>query len=255
MLKKVLCLLLVLACSVALFACGGDGNGAADLGGAAGDGVDKSPSGDNTPADKETDKELVDDKTTVDYAREQAFFTVVNNSRYNLITTKTETWNSLLEGETCIGFYETTVFGEDHYSYYYWAERFNNIGESENGQIKSEREPHTILYKDGEYFYDGNKVSENPDPNALNVKFALDTECLGSYTISEDGTILTTKISAADVEELFGVVISATSEVDLKIEIRGSSLYMTTLDYYCGKNGVHMETSYIYDPNVNADLK
>ena len=245
MLKKVLCLLLVLACSVALFACGNNDNNTTDLGGSSGNGGDKNPSAETEPEDKNPDKELIDDKTTLDYAREQAFFAAISNSRYNLITTKTETSNPVFEEiGPATSFYEFSISDGGDYALSYWQESFNKIGD---GSIKTERVSHEVLYKDGEYFYDGNKVTENPDTNALNYKIEFDPQYLGSYAISEDGCVLTAKVSALELERIFGVCLNATSTFDLKVEIRGGSLYMITVDYSNNSDSVHIETSYTYE--------
>ena len=62
--------------------------------------------------------------------------------------------------------------------------------------------------------------------------------------------MITTKVSAADIEAILGVKISATTQVDLKIEIRGSNLYMITVDYSCNDDSVHNETSYTYKTDI-----
>lgn len=251
MLKKVVCLLLVLACSVALFACGNNDNGAADLGGSTGNGGDKTASEGKETDGKTPDKELIGDKTTLDYAVEQAFFAALGNSRYNLITTKTETSNPMFEEiGPSTSFYEFSIMGDGNYALSYWQETFNRVGE---GNIKTERVSHEILYKDGEYFCDGEKVTANPNPNALNYKLEFDPQYLGSYTVSDDGNggyILNTKVTALELESILGVSLSATSTFDLKVEVSGGSLYMITVDYSNNSDSVHIETSYTYETDL-----
>ena len=250
MFKKVLCLLLVIVCSVAFFACGTNGDNT--------DGPNNDPTGgvtgDTPPGDEEEDGSgseedvsgSLGEDATVDYALEQMFFSAVNSSEYNIITTKTETSNSMFaDVAPCTGFYQTTILDGDNYSFYYWYETYNRIGEG-NGELKTKTDPHTILYMDGEYFYDGNKVYANPDPAVLNVKLNLDTEYLGAYTISKDGTKLTAKVSAANINSVLGVAVSATGDVNLTVEINGSSLYMITVEYVSGEDRVRIETSYTY---------
>ncbi len=253
MLKKVLCLLLVLACSVALFACGNNDKGSADLGGQTSNGGDKNPSEGNETEDKNTDKELVADKTVDDYALEQAFFKAINDSRYNLITTKIETSNPVFEEIGPItSFYQFSLSDGENYELLYWRESLNEIG---SDSMKTKFGPYVVLYEDGEYFYgkEGEelvKVLDNPDPDALDYKFELNLQHLGTYTISNDGLggyVLSAKVSSAELESIFGVSLSADSTFDIKVEISGGSLYMINVDYVNNGNSIHIETSYTYE--------
>lgn len=251
MFKKVVCLLLVLACSVVLFACGNNGNGSANLGGPTGGDDNKTTSeGSGETGDKTTDKELVADKTVNDYALEQAFFKAISNSRYNLIKTKIETSSPTFEELGPItSLYQFSLLDDGDYELEFTREAYNKVGEE---TMKTSTGPCVVLYEDGEYFYGEKgeelvKVTKNPDPNALDYKLEFDPQYLGSYTISEDGCILSAKVGALDLERILGVSLSATSAFDLKIEIRGGSLYMVTLDYSNNSDSVHIETSYTYE--------
>ena len=247
MLKKVLCLLLVLALSAAFFACGD--NGAADLGtGGDDDKTTQGEGGNVEPETNEPGKKPIDDKTTVDHLRAQVFFNTVNNSTYNYIKTKSEISNPMFgETEACISSYETIILGENSYRLTYSREQFYNPGEGNGEDIKYREPEHVIVYDNGVYTFDGVRVVENPDPTVLNVKLALDTKYLGNYTLSEDGTKLTTKVTVSDIQSVLGITVNATSQVSLGIEINGASLYMITVDYENGNNHVHIETSYTYN--------
>ena len=248
MLKKVLCLLLVLATSVVLFACGGSENANTNP-------SENNPPVVNNPSDDKTgeetggNKEFVDNKSEVDLAREQTFFAVVNNSKPNVIVTQTNTTDSKLG--TAVGFYRTTIYGDGEYSFYYEYEVFNKIGEGD--KLKEKIGPATIYYKDGQYSLDNEVwVYDNPDPAALNVKLELDKKLLGNYTVSADGTELKTKVSAADAEKILGVKITATTKIDITVKTDGTHLWNIAVDYTNGNTAVHIETSYTYENVSNS---
>jgi len=243
--KKVLCLLLVLACSVALVACAGIGT-ANKLPAPGNENNETEDTGKPNVKDEgnESDKDFVDDKTEVDLSREQIFFSAVNNSQPNLIVTKTAVTNSALEA-TATGFYRTEINGEN-YVFSYKYDKFNKIGEG-TSQISTVG-PHTIEYTDGHYFLDGTEVYARPNPEVLNVDLNLNKNLLGNYVISVDGDRLDTKVSAANAEKILGVKISATGDVQITVQTDGTHLWMVSVSYTDNQTKVTIDTSYTYEP-------
>ena len=244
MLKKVLCILLILTCSMAIFACGDNSTASVN------------PPAENQPEVPEqnpetetengevADKEFVNDQTEVNNAKEQTFFSVVNNSKPNKIVTVAQTTHSVLG--TCEGRYETVIYGDGDYSFYYRYQKFNKIGEGD--KLIEDIGPGMIYYHDGQYFLDEEKtVYANPDPAVLDVKLELNKNSLGNFVISADGTQLTTKISAADAKKVLGVDIDATSNVEITVKTDGTHLWNVSVDYSNGETKLHIETSYTYE--------
>ena len=249
--KKVLCLLLVLACSVALVACAGIGT--ANKLPAPNNEKNETEETDNPTVkddENESDKNFVDDKTEVDLSREQIFFSAVNNSQPNLIVTKTAVTNSAIEA-TATGFYRTEINGEN-YVFSYKYDKFNKIGEGSSQM--STVGPHTIEYIDGQYFLDGVEVYARPNPDVLNVDLNLNKKLLGNYTISVDGDQLVTNVSAADAEKILGVEISATGTVQITVKTDGTHLWMVSVSYTNNQTKVTIDTSYTYE-NVSESAE
>lgn len=255
MLKKVICLLLVLACSVALFGC----LGTADADKNTPDGSENEKTENNNPSTEkpggdtstgEGDTEI-DGKTQAALIREQNFFAAVNNSRPNVIATLTNTTHAKLG--TCVGYYRTTIFDENNYSFYYEYEKFNNVGEG--AKPKETVGPATIYYKDGKYSLDNESwIYENPDPAVLNVKLDLNKNLLGNYVISDDGTELVTKLTVAQAEKVLGVKIYSTGDIKLTVKTDGTRLWKISVDYKYNQTSLNIETSYTYE-NVSGDAK
>ena len=254
MLKKVICLLLVLAFSAALFACGGNGT-TANTNTPADNAENENAGGNEKPNDEkgneeQRDPEFVGDETTVNSANDQLFFSIVNSSLPNVIVTKTTTTNSKL-GD-CNGFYTTTIFGEGNYVFEYEYERFNSLGAS---SMKETVGPHTIYFKDGTYAFDSedNVVYAHPDPDVIDVRLDLSKQYLGSYTLSTDGTKLTAKVNAENASKILGISIVAKGDVTLTVETDGTHLWKIIVDYaYDASNTIHIETSYTYE-NISAN--
>ena len=244
--KKVICLLLVLSCSIALVACSGIGTANTTIP------ETQTPATENTtPApEKEgeaSDKEFVNDTTETDSSRAQIFFSAVNNSNPNVIVTQTNTTNSAI-GATAVGFYRTTIYGEDNYSFEYEYEKFTKIGEGSAPTYPAASG--VIYYKNG--VYEGHE-DYSPDFDVLGAKLDLKKEYLGNYVISADGSQLTTKISAADAEKIFGIKINATSTVEITVKTDGTHLWNITIDFSYKDTKLHLETSYTYENVSEAD--
>ena len=251
------------ACSAVLFACAGEGtantNPPTNENQGAVNNNNPSSNTNNTNGntqqkpseDSSENKDFVNDKTEVDAAREQTFFSVVNNSHPNVIVTQTNTTHSKFG--TCVGYYRTTIFSDDNYSFYYEYEKFNKIGEGTG--IKGTVGPHTIYYKDGKYSLDNEAwVYDHPDPEVLNVKLDLNKQYLGNYVISSDSTQLVAKLNAANAEKVLGIKIEATSNVEITIKTDGTHLWNIVVEYTCGETTVHIATSYTYEI-ISADAQ
>lgn len=246
MLKKVLCLLLVFACSATLFACAADNGGSADLGSGEQNG-DNDKDFEEGTEEEPGSKLPLDGKTELDYAREGAFFETISGSVYNLIKTKIETSNPVFgDSITCVDVYETRIYSESHYDFIYKQQVFNNVGDGDS--LTTQLPEHTITYNNGEYLVDNVKVSARPDEASLQVVLNLDPAYLGSYSVSEGRDVLTTKLTAAELKEVLGITVNATGKIDFVVTTNGVSLYKIEVDYMCGDNSVHIETTYTYDP-------
>lgn len=243
MLKKVICLLLVLACSAALFACGGaapdDNNSFVNN---EGEGADKN----KNPGDKE----FIDDKSEIEESNDQAFFALINSSRPNRITTQTTVTNPKLG--SCTGFFDTKIISESEYELYYQYEKFNRIGEGTG--LKTLVGPHTIYYNDGQYSLDtkDNWVLEHPDSEVLNVKLDLSRQNLEGYTLSSDGRQLVANVSAESAENILGIDVGDASTVEITVISDGTHLWKVNIKYSDGTNNIYIETSYTYEP-VSAE--
>ena len=243
-------MLLVFACSVTLFACVASNGGSANLGSGSqnedDEELEEETEDEENPADKDPDENTPDGgKDDLGNAAEAEFFETVNKSVYNLITTKTETSNSMFgDSITCVDLYRTTIYSDTHYELWYQQEVFNNVGTGDS--ITSKLPEHTIVYKDGEYSMDGQKVTARPDENMLGVKVSLLPANLGKYSVSEDGTRLTTKLTASELNAILGITVNASGKIDFTVETNGVSLYKIDIDYMHGENRVHIETTYTY---------
>ena len=251
MLKKVICLLLVLAFSVSLFACAADST--ADSGEKTEDPALDGNNPDNPPADgpDSSDKEFIDDTTTVDRTNEITFFTNVNKSNPNVIVTKTSSSHKTLGA--CEGYFVTTIYGENDYTFSFDYSKFNKIGE---GPMIEKVPADTVICKDGEYKLasTGATVSVIPDQLAMNLMLNIDKDYLGKYTINSTADKLTTKVNAQQAENIFGVKISATSDISITITTDGTHLSGITVEYTSGDVTTQINTSYTYE-NVVRDAQ
>ena len=251
MLKKAICLLLVLTFSLALFGC--VSNGTASIFQKNED--PEQSEGGNTPGDAQkpgsTDKEFLGDNVTVDRSNEITFFTNINKSTPNVIVTKTSSSHSKLGA--CEGYYVTTIYGENDYTFYYEYSKFNKVGEGP----RIEAVPaDTIICQNGEYRLasTGETVSAVPDLLAMNVMLNINKEYLGNYTISASADKLTTKVTAQQAENIFGVKIAATSDISITITTDGTHLSGITVEYTDGEVTTQLNTSYTYE-NVTRDAQ
>ena len=244
MLKKVLCLLLVLACSVMLFACGGNGSSADLESGSQGNNEDKELTGGENGEGESDGKMPLGSSTKPDYTNDGAFFETIKNSAYNVITTKTETSHPVFgDSLTCVDLYRTIIYSSTHYEIICNQQLFSEIGAGGYIQQLPER---TVAYIGGEYFVDGVKADYKPDEAAMQFKVDLNPQNLGNYTITDEK--LTTKLTVAEAREVLGVTLNANGKIDFTVTTNGVALYKIEIDYKCGESSVHIETTHTFDP-------
>lgn len=248
MLKKALCLILILACSLSLFACQSDEGASAPN-----DDTDSinNPGGSGSENGNENKGPgFVDDTVVLEPSECYSYIALVNNSRPNVITTQETVINSKL-GDIK-GIYKTTILGEDEFVFEYLYERFNPIGEGDGIKytVPENGEFGTIYYKDGAYSFDGERwLTSHPDSNVLNVRLALTKENLDNarkLTESDDGK-LTIETSAAEAEKILGVKISTKRSVVITLVSNGLRLWKINVEYSQESNNVLLETSYTYE--------
>ncbi len=219
MIKKIICLLLLLTCSFALFACG-----------------EEEPPVDDVPP---ADTSLPDEE----------FFEMVSLSAPNkIVTVNTVTVSA---SETYVGEFTTTIMqdGSIVHEYTYEEKReasLENLGKPGSKEINEGE----IVYKNGLYSYDGEEswTTEAPDESILNVKFDLNRDYIGEYKMSKDGKTLTATVNSENAEKILGIKINAKGDVTIKVATNGTYLDAVTVTYATAKATVKVDTSYNYEP-------
>ncbi|MBO5879077.1 MAG: hypothetical protein J6Q68_00795 [Clostridia bacterium] len=217
--KKIICLLLIIGCSFALFACD-DGSTT------------------QTPP-PETEK-----------LPDAEFFDMVALSDPNKITTQTTTADKATS-KSYSGTYETLIADDGtvvyNYEYQYAREAsLENLGELGSTAVKSG----TVLYANGLYSEDNGQtwVAGAPDVDIISVKLDLNREYIGEYKMSKDGKTLTTTVSAENAAKILGISVNATSDVTIKIYTNGTYLSRISVDYSNKNATIKIDTSYNYVP-------
>ena len=220
--KKIICLLLLITCSFALFACGNE--------------TPDPNEGDNPPAVELPDAE---------------FFDTVANSDPNKITTVTNTTDKAT-GKTYNGLYESFIAEDGSVRHVYKYEvakkaTLENLG----NPGATEEKTGEVLYNGGLYSVDGgeNWIAGELDAKIVNVKFDLNREYIGEYKMSKDGKTLTATVSAENAKKILGLdEINAKGDVTIKVVTNGTYLAKVIVDYANAKASEHIETSYTYVP-------
>lgn len=107
-----------------------------------------------------------------------------------------------------------------------------------------------IYYKDGKYSEDGETWSAAA-PSVTPIKFDLKEEYLTDVTINEDNTVLTAKIAAENIVNVFGVALDVTGTLDITVETNGVNLSKVTLSGTTTSGAsIELRTSYTYSPLV-----
>ena len=187
----------------------------------------------------------------------EAMVEVVNSSKPTRITTLTTYQYGT---EIFNGKFQTDIDGDDSVLQYRY-QRYALPEDALNEAIKIDGNIATIegsvYYKDGKYSEDGeNWFNEAPDTGALDIRFTLDQDNLGDYTISSDGmTLVATGLSAENVKVLFGVDLNM-DETGATVSVKTNGNYLTgvSISYVAAETAaeVIIESSYTYNP-VNND--
>ena len=157
------------------------------------------------------------------------------------------------EEEPLEGRFVTSVEGNNS-TLEYWYERnaIPGVDDSEDPIMEIDG---VIYYKDGKYSEDGeNWTTSTPDANVVNVKFELNAKRLGSYVLSKDGKTLTTIVTAANAEKLFGIKLENVVDDSVVVTIKNNGTYLVavTISYsITAEDGtvadVIVDTSYTYN--------
>lgn len=239
MMKKVICLLLVFVCSLTIFGCGGE---TADI---------KEPEA-NPPAQApaetpEGEKEPIASTTTVG-DKDKAFFLLVEKSNPNVITTRSITQDKTNK-VSYEGMFKTYVYGNDANKTEYRYEKMKELSPDDVGNGMKDSTEGVIYYANGKYSVDNSTwITGYPDVDILQVKLDLSAEKLGSYKIDNDGTTLTTTVTADAAEDILGVKVDAVGGVSITIKTNGTSLWKVNVSYQTLVAKVTIETTYTYEP-------
>ena len=175
---------------------------------------------------------------------DQAFFDVIESSVPTRITTLT---NYTGEGFDPLGGQFVTVMKSDGFEFTYSYERFAKVEDAAEGnEITVEG---SVIYKNGLYSTDDGASwsAEAPDVDAMGYALNATADTLGDYTISEDGTELTTTLTVEEAKALLGIEINANSNVEVVIKTNGKYLTRVMVYYTTESASVSIETSYSYN--------
>ncbi len=205
--KKLVCLLLALACSFALFACG----------------KDKEP----------------------EIRPEDTLLEIVNASEPTKIITMSS-YKHTASGMAYKGTY-TTVLTADGFVFDYEYQQKAAVVPGADPNNTVETKVGTVIYADGRYSVDGGETWKNeaPDTDVLKVTLDLKKENLGSYTVSKDGNSLTTVLNAETAKKVLGLDI-ASDTINVKITTNGKYLTQLNISYVTEVAEVSIDTSYAY---------
>ena len=206
--KKLICLILALACSlgvvVGFTSCGGEK--------------------DETPA----------------------IFEIAKTSAPTKIITQVDYTDSY--GQDLDGYYEMQIEGnnsifEFEYSRYRTVEE--GVAEGNTSRIKTVAG--VVYFKDGKTSTDGEKW-DSEAVTAVDIKFNLDPALLTDATISDDGTVLTATIAKDKVAEVLGTDLSTGGDVTLEVKTNGTYLTFVTVSCTTISGGsMVVRTSYSYN--------
>lgn len=205
--KKLVCLFLILACSLALFACG----------------KDKEP----------------------EIRPEDVLLEVVNASEPTKITTMS-CYNHTASGIKYNGTYTTVLTADGFvFDYEYQQKAVVEPGASPDNPVETKKG--SVIYAGGLYSEDGGETwkSEAPDTGALNVALNLSKDNLGTYTVSKDGKSISAVVNSEAAKNLFGLNI-ASDAINVKITTNGKYLTQINISYETEAAEVSIDTSYAY---------
>lgn len=208
--KKLICLVLVLVCSFALFSCG-----------------DKNGDGGSVNSKVETISKIVSESVPTK---------IVTQSEY------------VIGDETLTGQYTNEIDrtrGNERLTFVYT--RYAKIEEMSPSPIKT-LSGVVRKNKEGNYSCDGDEWKAGDATAYLPLALNIDEARFASYEISEDGTDLTAEIAPAESKRTLGTDIDAEGNITLKIQTNGQYLYEVEVSYTAKDTGalVVILTSYDY---------
>ena len=207
--KKIICLLLILACAFAMVSC---------------------------------KKKNKDTETGVD-----TISNIVNESLPTKIVTKTE--YLVEGEETLTGKYTTEIDrsrGNSKFTFEY--QRYATIEDMNDDRVKTVKGS-VFYNADGNVSYNEGDTWEAANATAyLPFNLDINESRFVSHEISEDGTDLRAEIAASDAKKVFGTDISAEGNITLEVDTNGKYLYEIRILYTAKGSGasVNIQTSYDY---------
>ncbi len=215
--KKIICLLLILACAFAMVSC------------------------------KKKNKETESGVETISK--------IVNESLATKIVTKTE--YLVEGEETLTGKYTTEIDrsrGNSKFTFEY--QRYARIEDMNDDRIKTVKGS-VFYNADGNVSYNEGDTWEAADAIAyLPFSLDINESRFVSYEVSEDGNNLKAEIAAGEAKRIFGTDISAEGNITLEIDTNGKYLYEIRILYTAEGSGakVNIQTSYDYS-QVNVKFE
>ena len=185
----------------------------------------------------------------------EAIVEMVNSSAPDKITTKTY---YTYDGDTLEGSYVTTMNGQEFTFDYEYQDYADPAVDGGSDYIVTRTG--VIYYKDGKYSTDGEEwFTEIPDAAYSNMTLNIELKKIGKYTVSRDGTSITTVVSAKQAEDILGITLSAVTEdgVQIIIKTNGTKFVGLEVSYetMVGEENtasVVIDTSYEYIPKEPA---
>ena len=172
-------------------------------------------------------------------------YEISNKSKPTKVTTEVSYVTTA--GDTLSGYYVTTIDGNDtifEYTYDRLYTPAESIEEGTADRVKTLSG--VIYYHDG--VYSGDQEDWKPGSGtAMELKFHLSSGDLKNPTISEDGTILTAKVSPENAAKIIGTDIRAVEDIDLVVETNGVNLTMITISCRTATGSMTIRTSYTYN--------
>lgn len=239
--KRVICLLLLLACTLGLFACG-QTQPAPDLSG------DDSTGGVNLTGKADGTGEV----TFTDEQRETFadFLSDVTANSPTRVVTLTE---YIASSATYAGSYESLYDGTKihfHYQYQTPALVEDEIELPEDNASLAITKEGDIYYKNGRLSTDGETWVAGTPPTAQPLSFELDLSYFDEASVTGKNNIYTlkAKISGENVAKVFSTSVAANGAVSITIEVRNGYLYNSTVSYTSVQGAsVSISSSYTYN--------
>ena len=227
--KKIICLLLALLCTFAMFSCNEDTPPA----------TDNNDNGNNQQA-PEGNPEL------------DNLIAVINSSKPTKIVTHTDYkyGDDVFKGRYTTYIDRANNKSQFDFSYQRMAVPGEDISDSHIMTI-----PGTVYYKDGQVSDTEGALWSDPGYGYLELALSLSANKLDNITFSEDGEDMTATVSAENSIRVFGTAIAADGDITIEIDTNGKYLYTVKISYTAKDTGaiVAINTSYDY-ANVTLDF-